>query len=308
MITLVYGNEPYLIQQYKKKIVREVKEPNLNLKEVESWDKDLMTFVSSYSFTDDPKILIIKNDTLDHAISEEFLKQIKYLSNFNIYIMVDSVDKRKENYKKIKTNGTIIVKDKNIKDLETVVVSFLRKNNCYIKREVYDVLCDRINYFKEDMNLYFVVDYLKKLIMVNGEIKIEDIKKIIAKNEEEKIFEVIQYLCEGNSEETFKQTKLILMNNENHAFMFLAILLRIFRIRYKLYKGFTMKELNIHKMTYIPDISYECTYYCMQIILDTVRLIKKYTLNPIIGVNVCMADLFVHINTYDNKTKEKVNE
>lgn len=298
MINLIYGNEPYLLYQYKRKIKREVKESDLNFKEVERWDRDLITFVSSYSFFDEQKILLIKNETLEDAISEDFLKNIKYLSNFNIYIMVDHVDKRKEIYKKIKTNGHIIIKDKNKKDLEIAILSFLKNNSCFIKRAAYDVLCEQINYFKDDMNLFVVMDYLKKLIIVNGEIKEEDIKRFIPSNEEEKIFEVIKYLCEGNSEQTFKQVSLILMNNENNAFMFLAILLRIFRIRYKLYNGLTVEELNIYKNSYIPDISYESTCYCMQIILDTIRSIKQYRINPTIGVNVCIAKMFANINIF----------
>lgn len=292
MIYLIYGNEPYRLNVYKNKVRNTIIEPALNYREMEQWEETLLEFASGVPFFDEKRVIIIRNQNLDDLKLPNLQPYKKYFIDADLHLIVNKIDRRKSIYSLLKKmQVSMIVKNKEESILEQFIVSFLKKNGCSIRQDTYRQLCSRLNYFNENMNLYFVEQELLNLVTHKGEIMQEEVKKCIAENPEEKIYEVIQMLCKGEASEMYQQIELII-KKETEAISFLSLLLRTFRIQWKHCLGISIEEMKIYNKTYLPDTSMVVSMDCIKLIQDYISSIKMGKLPAKTAVELCIAQLY----------------
>ena len=72
---LVYGEEPYLIDKFRKKIIDEVETPEFNLMETSEFTEAEQNFLCQHALFGDKKVLIYRANSLKE--SGEFVKYAK---------------------------------------------------------------------------------------------------------------------------------------------------------------------------------------------------------------------------------------
>lgn len=71
---LVYGEEPYLIDKFRKKIIDEVETPEFNLMETSEFTEAEQNFLCQHALFGDKKVLIYRANSLKE--SGEFVKYV----------------------------------------------------------------------------------------------------------------------------------------------------------------------------------------------------------------------------------------
>lgn len=294
MNNLIYGNEPYLIQAQKKKIVSGIKYPSMNLLILEEFNEEALIYAQQIPFMEDKRTVIVCNQSLEQAIYNEGIIT-EYLDSSHpstyLYILVSSIDKRRNSFKMMqKYKVEIIIFNKNETILQTYIIQFLKNKNCSIRKEAYEKFVERINYFMEGVSMYDVLNTLNRLVFIKGEITSQMIEEHVPANGEEKIFQLVEMLCKGKYNDLFLQVELLRLNGRNDTIGILSLMLRGFRIRYKLHLGFLPKDIGTYytNETRIDKCQIIACIHILQTYLDQ---IKTGRMEQFFAANICIAKL-----------------
>ena len=106
---LVYGEEPYLIDKFRKKIIDEVETPEFNLMETSEFTEAEQNFLCQHALFGDKKVLIYRANSLKE--SGEFVKYVSEKGKTtDTYIFVQEVDRRSKVYKMFKKEEVQVFK------------------------------------------------------------------------------------------------------------------------------------------------------------------------------------------------------
>lgn len=158
--------------------------------------------------------------------------------------------------------------------------------------EAYEELHYRLNYDMEEVTLYDVKSALEKLCTTSSEITPDLVKRLVPLNEKEDVFRLIRLIDEKRTVELFHQADLMLENGEQNVIGTLSLLLRSYRILYKLSVcGCTLKEAGVHARTFVPKLTGRQADEGVSIIQDAVNGIKggKYPLE--FALRFCLSKL-----------------
>ena len=159
--------------------------------------------------------------------------------------------------------------------LEKTIVQYVKKNGSAITKEAYNTFLQYVNYYSEESNLYDVLHALERLCVAK-EITKETVEKIVLDRETEDIYSLIQLISEHNHERAQHQANLILENQKNNVIGVLSLLLRSYRLAYKMRVcNVSLKELGVQYRTFVPRLSAEECHQAMNIIDDAVNKIKQ---------------------------------
>lgn len=232
---LVYGEEPYLIDKFRKKIIDEVETPEFNLMETSEFTEAEQNFLCQHALFGDKKVLIYRANSLKE--SGEFVKYVSEKGKTtDTYIFVQEVDRRSKVYKMFK---------------------------------------------KEEVQVF------KKL-----------------SREQENIFLLIQLIMQGKYSDVFRQAELILQNQPNNVIGVLSLLLRSYRLAYKMEVCHcSLSALGVNGRTFVPRMSADRCSEAMDVLDDMVNLIKRGTYRPDIALKVALAKLCCLQNEHEGNNQ-----
>ena len=272
---LIYGNEPYLINQYRNRIDKSVELPLMNLLRSAEFGEQELQFVMQAPFCGEKRVLILDmpqlkiNAELESYLSDE-------MPTTDIFVFVEDIDKRTKAFKLFKKEE-VVVYNKVAKDvLDKTVLQYIKNKNARITSGAYKVLLERLNYYdSEDINLYSVIHALKRLCYA-GEITEERVVSMVQDNAKENIFHLISLMIQGNNVQLFKEANLIIKNKDNNCIAVLSLLLRSLRLVYKAQVcKCSLSEMGVNYKTQLPILTAEQAYTGMNVIQEHINGIKQ---------------------------------
>lgn len=287
---LIFGTEPYLISSYRKKVTKDVGMPDINLLVADQFTEAERDFAKLAPFMASRRILVLQFEKLQaNALLEKYLENPS--KGTDLFLFVKEIDRRLTLYKRF-DKDSVRQFNKEGQVLERFILSYVSKNACKITKQAYEELLYRINYDMEDVNLYHVKSALEKLCATSGEITPDLVIRLVPLNEKEDIFRLIQLIDERQTVELFHQADLLLENGEQNVIGTLSLLLRSYRILYKLgVCGCTLKEAGVHARTYIPKLTAGQADEGIAVIQDAVNGIKGGVYPPEFALRFCLSKL-----------------
>lgn len=289
---LVYGNEPYLINECKKKAADGLTMPEFNLRITQEFGEDEKNFASQKPFCSHKRVLILEMDKLTaNANLEAYLKK-KPGGHTDFYLCVNEVDKRLSLYKCFKKEEIKILNKVAQDVLERTIVSYLKERNCKITKHAYQLLIQRINYKLDEVNLYHVRAVLMRLCATEDEIGIDLVERIVPVNDKEDIFRLVRLISEHKNQELFYQASLILQNKNQNCINTLALLLQSYRLVYKANVcNCTLKDMGVYYAAFLPRLSAQQADSCIDIVQGCINGMKSGRYNQEMALKLCFAKL-----------------
>ncbi len=172
--------------------------------------ENLYNTISSKSFFNDEKIIIIKK------VTNKILKifEVMFEKNYEDIIVIfdaDILDKKsklRSIFEKEKNLTCIPFYPDNNKTIEIIMSKYLKENNISLSRESINVLIDRANGSRE--HLYTELQKIKNLSMTRKKIELKDIMKLTNLGNEYKISELVDHCLAKN------KVRVIKFINENN--------------------------------------------------------------------------------------------
>ena len=287
---LVFGNEPYLLHAYRTEAVKDIAMPEFNLMEAGQFTQTERDFAKQMPFMGNRRVLIVSLEKLAaNELLEKYLKEPA--PKTDLYIFVGEVDKRLSLYKKF-PKESIKRFDKDMGMLQKWILGYIKRQNCKITKDAYEEFLVRINYEMEDVNLYHVKSALNRLCTTQDEITADLVQRLVQSNEREDIFQLICLIDKGKVTELFHQADLIIQNGSQNVIGTLALLLRSYRILYKVNVcGCSLQEVGVHQRTYIPKMSLEQADAGIDIIQKAVNGIKSGRYAQDFAFRMCLSQL-----------------
>lgn len=119
-----------------------------------------------------------------------------------------------------------------------------------------------------------------------------DVKKTVVNNESENVFSLIQLIMNQQYDEIYHQVALILQGQSNNAINVLSLLLRNYRLAYKIRTcNCSLKEIGVYGNSYVPRLSAKTCSKSMDIIDDAIRKIKRGYYQQEIALKVVLTKL-----------------
>ena len=242
MIRVLYGEEPYLIEHTKKKLLAGIEDYAISVSN--EWNDDMVMSLSM-SFCD-KKAILIKGPV--PTKSDKFKALVESDNEDESYIIIfipGDVDFRTTVVKSMEKLGML----KNCRKFE---IERVRKfisgilADKIISVEDMSYLINRMGYYEDSLvNLYTIEISAKKLSYCEEkEITRDIIKREVPENVTSQAFVLFQYLVNGQMEEYFSLYDEISRTDDTIGI--LSILLRSARIGYKASLGFSAKDIGVH--------------------------------------------------------------
>ncbi len=233
---LIYGEESYLIQQYKNRlktaILNNSDEMNYNYFEGKSIQVNkIIEAAETLPFFNDKRLIIIENSELFKKQNElsEYIQKIPPTTH--IIFIEKEIDKRSKLFKEIKKMGTI--SEMNSQDelsLTKWILGILKKENKSITKESLDQFLS-----KTGTSMDNIKQELEKLICYTMDkeiIQLEDIETICSIQTSNKIFDMITSIAEKNQKKALSLYYDLLTLKEP-AMRILFLISRQFNILYQ---------------------------------------------------------------------------
>lgn len=287
---LVYGDEPFLIDKFRKKLSSKVKIPEMNLLDTDVFEEEEQRFLSQYPMFGDKKILIYRAKSL-----KECTEILEYLStkgnSTDVYFFPQSVDKRSKAYKMFKKEE-IVLHNKLAQDvLDRTIQQFIKKVGCEINTDAYRLLLELLNYYSEETNLYDVQHALDR-ICGSKTITKDIVESTVMDHGTENIFHLIHLIMRKQYKEMYRQADLILRGQSNNVIGVLSLLLRSYRLSYKMQScNCSLKALNVSYNTFVPKLTATEANQAMNIIDQAIMKIKSGYYSAEIAFKITLAKL-----------------
>lgn len=287
---LVYGDEPYLIDEYRKKITMQVESPEFNLIDTNEFTEIEKQFLCQYPILGNKKVMIFRARTL-----KECTEVVEYISKKGkaaiTYLFVKEVDRRSKIYRAFKKEEIQVYKKVPQDVLEKTIMQYIKKSGCEVTTDAYRLYLQMINYYSDETNLYDVLHSLERLCVVKRITK-ETVENIVLDREKEDIYSLIQLIVGKQYDDMFRQADLILRNQQNNVIGILSLLLRSYRLAYKIQAcNTTLKDLGIAYRTFIPRLPADICNQSMNILDDAINKVKRGFYNQEVALKITLAKL-----------------
>ena len=97
MLVILCGNEPYLIDFYKKKFTLGLSFPEMNLLTLHAWDKEILDFLATYPVMDEFRAVVLYLDSLkelEKSVDEKIISTVNGAGSQHFIVIVRDADKR----------------------------------------------------------------------------------------------------------------------------------------------------------------------------------------------------------------------
>lgn len=245
MLSVLYGNEPYLIEDIVKKAQMEVSD--ISFAKFNDFSHDVIEYAAQYPFCGTKQVAIVYMSTLDkNDILTDYIDNPSVTTD--IYISVGEVDKRTSLYKKLLKENMLHECNKLNQELfQKFVLREIKRNNSKIDKETFFYFQKQSGYFESaDVTLHTINIYLKQLAYndQDGIITKDDIDIFITETLDQTSLSLAKFLLKQEETEMFNLAKMLIDKKENPITM-LSLITRSFRLAYKatLYEELGAKEI-----------------------------------------------------------------
>ncbi len=275
MVKILYGNEPYVIMKRKSKIVDALQNKQMNLQKFEGkFDIDVYNSCLEYPFLEEKRVVLLEAESLKDLDTPLFLEYVeKPVDSTDLLIIVKNVDKRIKLYKKLSSLNVIVPCDKlDNETLRKAIQCEIVKKGGAIQELALAELIKRLNYEDEEsVNMLSIVGFLDNMLSVDKGITLEMVDRFVPKYEEANVFGLSKLLLAESSAELLREIEMV---DPEESIKTLSLLLRDFRIAYKL-KFFDKKDVaDKAAFTSFSQCSTNLIVECMQTITDTIGDVK----------------------------------
>lgn len=233
MIKVVYGDEPYLIELEKHRLLESLDCPELNLLRAEEWSDDITMFLRTYPIMDSRKVCILDIEKVGAIDCESFWEYMDSPSaHGELFIRCRSFDTRTKVAKALeKRKATLKCAKLDSNDkVSNFILGFIERAGGRICKEALDEIIKRENYIEADINLFNICNDLSSMLSVQSDIDLELVKKFVKTNEVKNAFAITSMIVKGDISSLYKQADLI---SESEAIGIIALIMREFRIGWK---------------------------------------------------------------------------
>lgn len=245
-ISVITGNEPYIIDKMVSKVKEQVKFPEMNLTIGEQLNEDMRDIIMSMPMVDEKRIVILSLDEIKGSDSDELLKIAKLVPDTTDFVIVSgNIDKRSAFYKFAKKEMLKECNKLTETQLQRFVFDILKERNGKITSSAYSLLIKHINYLEDPaVSLYTVEIYVRQLMYLSTIITDYEVTKVVPESSSEKIYMLTKAILSENQEKAFAMALDFVDRGEN-IIGILSMMLRVFRLAYKasLYSDYGKAEL-----------------------------------------------------------------
>lgn len=236
-IYLLFGEERYLVEQYKKTIssyfIKDGDEFNLSKYAGKEFDADtVIATADTLPFFSDYRLILIEDSGLFKSSNDEFLAYLKDLPEHAVIIFVETdVDKRSKFFKFISDKGDVIEFEAQKEQvLRQWIGKLAKKEGLAISSDTADLILE-----KTGTDMYTISNEMAKLCAYcSGKDSIQnaDVNAVCIDRTPPQIFEMTRAMSEKNAKETLNYYYELLENKEP-PLRILSLIARQFRSLYK---------------------------------------------------------------------------
>ena len=249
MLRILYGNEPYLIDYFKKKFSEGLAFPEMNLLTLREWSREVLDFLSTYPVMDEFRVVVLYLDSFkefEKAVSgnEKFLASVIASPTQRLVVITGDVDKRSSFYKKLsKDANKVMLSCEKLDDirLRKAIMSEVARLGATMDDDAYALLADKENYAeRDDINLLNVYGDIARLASYDKHITKDTVDLLVKANIQQNIFGICKMIQSGNLRALKGQAEVL----EGSEIGVLSALLREYRLAFK-GKFFSAKEIGV---------------------------------------------------------------
>lgn len=274
MISILCGNEPYLIDCQKLSLIGKLALPELNFMETSSIHEDVFLFLRTMPIEDTRKVVFMDLENLSELDCPLFHTYKKKPSSCGCLIVrVRKYDGRKTFYKELKKEGYIQVFDKDMAVLklpEFIEKRLIKKGNSFDSKGTLELFMEHENYAnREDITLYNILGDLNNLMALGNPITAEMVKSVVPLHEKDNMFGLAKLIQQKDIAGLRKQAELL----RGEEIGTLAALLREYRIAYKAHFC-SLQQIGVNRNMF-PHMEREHIVSAILIITSSIDSIKK---------------------------------
>ena len=195
-IYLLYGEEQYLIRQYRDKLKHALAadDDTMNFSAFSGSDinqKEIIDLAETLPFFADRRLILIEDSGLFKKSAEELADYMSFIPETTYFVFAEKeIDKKTKMYKQVKKNGSIVeFPRQNETTLSRWIEGRIRRNGKNITRDAYALFIRKTGDDMENID-----KELEKLLCYTLEkdyIDISDVEAITTEQTENKIFDMI---------------------------------------------------------------------------------------------------------------------
>ena len=206
-VYLLFGEEGYLISQYRDMLISCLVAPddNMNISSYTSDTFDINSIASdivTLPFLAEYRVVLVEDSGLFDRSDETLLKSISQMSDMNILIFCEKkVDKRKKLFTSLSKMDTASVLEFDTPDMNTLikwVTSLVSGDGLRIRATVPEKLIDTVG--TDMFTLKNEASKLHDYCIERGEVTDQDIDMICSNPVEDKVFEMCEAISNRNSQ------------------------------------------------------------------------------------------------------------
>ena len=202
-IYLLYGEEQYLIRQYRDKLKHALAadDDTMNFSAFSGSDinqKEIIDLAETLPFFADRRLILIEDSGLFKKSAEELADYMSFIPETTYFVFAEKeIDKKTKMYKQVKKNGSIVeFPRQNETTLSRWIEGRIRRNGKNITRDAYALFIRKTG---DDMeNIDKELEKLLCYTMGRSALRTEDVEAVCTEQTENRIFEMIQAITEQN--------------------------------------------------------------------------------------------------------------
>ncbi len=272
MISILCGNEPYLIDCQKLSLIGKLALPELNLMETSSIQEDVFLFLRTIPITDRRKVVFVDLDNLSELDCPLFHAYKKKPSPHGCLIVrARNYDARKVLYKELKKEGYIQVLDKDMVALsEFIQKRLVKKGASFDCSKTLELFMEHENYAnREDITLYNILSDLNNLISLGNPITAEMVKSVVPLHEKDNMFGLAKLIQKKDIAGLRNQAELL----RGAEIGTLGALLREYRIAYKAHFC-SLQQIGVNRNMF-PSMERDALVSSIMLITNNIDAAKK---------------------------------
>lgn len=248
MLKVLYGNEPYRIEQCKKAVQKNISSPEFNLSVLYgAYDGSVDDIVNTLPFLSDKRAVILTVDTLKEIDNKLFMWLLENpMPSTDCLIVVRSFDGRLKLSKLLKKKGLLYPCDKySDSELPAAIAKACASYGSRITSDAVAALISRTAYLDvAEVTFLDVADWIKKISAVTKEITLSVVEATVPQKEQPDAFVLATLIRDNQYEKLQKEVSLLSGMSTDEVIKSLSALLWQYRISYKA-KMFSPAEIGV---------------------------------------------------------------
>lgn len=269
---VIYGNEPYLIEQYKNQYSGMVT-LGMNLSIIYGkYDGEVNNQLYSYPFMENRRVVILFCDTLTDLDTPLFYDYLENPPNFSEFlVIVKNVDSRLRIYKKLRSGKMLTECNKfGSQQFARAVWYEVSKHGAQISNDALKELYRRTNYSEIDsVNFIEIKSILQSLVSISKNITTDLVKEYVPERKAANIFALAEMIKRRQFPSLKEQISLI---PPADSILVLSLMLKEFRISYKA-SMYSLREIGTTKVLF-SNIAPKKLLSCISIINKVLIMVK----------------------------------